>query len=80
MIVTSPDPGPWYKISQTAPMVGVCAKTLRTMCAARQIECTVVPGKGRGDHGRDVGHYMLSARQIAAYHQAHTQTVRGARR
>ena len=64
----------WHTPTQAAPLLGLHPRTVRDLCAARQIECRVTYGpKGQA-------RYHLSDEQIAAYNRTHTVKPRALRR
>lgn len=57
----------WASPAKAAPLLGLHAKTVRNMCAAKQIDCLVTYGpKGQA-------RYRLSPDHIRAWLLRHTQ-------
>ena len=60
----------WHTPTAAAPLLGLHPRTVRDLCASRQIECRVTYGpKGQA-------RYHLSDDQIYAYNRLHTVTAR----
>ena len=56
-----------HPVKDVAPFFGCSAETLRDMCAAREVECTVRVGKD----GRR--RYLISENTIRAWRRTHRQ-------
>lgn len=61
------DFGPWFTVTEAAPMVGVHSKTLQQMCAAGRITCK---------RNSPDSPYLISARTIAEFNRSTTRKAR----